>query len=150
IRTTHRAQHHANLSERLVMAVPGSALRGIFVFAYICDRKLKWLNDVRDFSPERRQNAKRFLVDQEFNWTLAGQFAIELKGNILLARYAQAASLKIFNLGSANLRAEYDVLKILDDLEVTQPFENDDVKQTIIDNGVLKEWERAAVKAPVS
>jgi hypothetical protein len=50
------------------------------------------------------------LLDQEFNWTFPRQLAIKLQGDILLARYAQPASLKIFNFGSANLRAEYDVL----------------------------------------
>ena len=98
----------------------------------------------------RRQNAKRFLLDPEFNRTIAGELAIKLQGNILLARYAQAASLKIFNFRSADFGAEYDVLEIFDDFEIAEPFEHDDIKQAIIDDGVLEKRERPAVKAPVS
>ncbi len=73
---------------------------------------------------KRRQNAKRFLLDLEVNRTVAGQLAIELQGNVLLARYAQAASLEIFNLGDTNLGAEYNILEILDDFEIAEPFEH--------------------------
>src|SRR5438093_4754516 len=99
---------------------------------------------------QRRQNTKRFLLDLEFNRTAASQLAIELQGNVLLARYAQAASLEIFDLWSADLGAEYNVLEILNDFEIAQPFEHDHIEQAIIDDSALEKWERAAVKAPVS
>ena len=89
-------------------------------------------------------------MDAEVNRTIAGQLAIELQGNVLLARDAQAASLEIFDLWSADLGAEYNILEILNDFEISQPFEHDDIEQAIIDDGALEKWERAAVKAPVS
>ena len=47
-------------------------------------------------------------------------------------------------------RAEYNVLEILDDFEIAEPFEDDDVKQSIIDDGVFKKREGPSVKAPVA
>ncbi len=76
---------------------------------------------------KRRQNAKRFLLDLEVNRTVAGQLAIELQGNVLLARYAQASRLKIFDFGNTDIRAEYNVLEIFDDFEEAEPFEHDDI-----------------------
>jgi hypothetical protein len=66
-------------------------------------------------------------VDLELNWTIADQFAIEFHGNIPIARYAQVSGLKIFNLGDTNVRAEDNILQILDDLEITEPCENNNI-----------------------
>ena len=93
---------------------------------------------------------KGFLLDLEFNRTVASELAVKLQGDILLARYAQSASLKIFNFRSADFGAEYNILEILDYFEIAEPFEHNDIEQTIIDNGALEKWERAAVKAAVS
>ena len=90
------------------------------------------------------------MLDLEFNRTVAGELAVKLQRDILLARYAQAASLKIFNFRSADFGAEYDVLEIFNDFEVAEPFEHDDIKQAIIDDGALEKGERPSVKAPVS
>jgi len=93
---------------------------------------------------------KRFFLDLELNRTITRQFAVEFNRNILLARYTQAPSLKIFNFWNMNVRAEYNVLEILNDFEVTEPFEYNHIKQTIIDTRVFEKWERPSVKAPVS
>jgi hypothetical protein len=85
----------------------------------------------------------------EINWTVARQLAIELQGNVLFARYAQAPRLKIFNFGNANVGAEYNILEIFDDFQVAEPFEQDDVKQPVIYNRVLEKWERSSITAPV-
>ena len=65
----------------------------------------------------------------KLNWTIAGQFAIEFHRNILFTRDAQVGGLKIFNLGDTNVRAEDNILQILDDLEITEPCENDDINK---------------------
>jgi hypothetical protein len=70
------------------------------------------------------RHAKRFFFDLEINRTVAGQFAVQFYRNILLARNAQPLGLKIFNLRDANIRAKHNVLQILDDFEVAEPFEN--------------------------
>jgi len=90
------------------------------------------------------------LLDQEFNWTGVGQFAIELQGHVLIACYAQAASLEIFDLGNPDLGAEYDILEILDDFQIAEPLEHDHVKEAIIDDGALEKRKRSAVEATVS
>ena len=90
------------------------------------------------------------MLDLEFNRTVTGELAVKLQRDVLLARYAQAASLKIFNFRSADFGAEYDVLEIFNDFEVAEPFEHDDIKQAIIDDGALEKGERPSVKAPVS
>jgi hypothetical protein len=64
----------------------------------------------------------------EIDWTVAGQLAIELQGNVLLARYAQASRLKIFNFGNANVGTEYNVLEIFNDFEEAEPFKHDDIQ----------------------
>ena len=68
------------------------------------------------------------MLDLEFNRTIASELAVKLQGDIVLARYAQAASLKIFNFRSADFGAEYDVLEIFNDFEIAEPFEHDDIK----------------------
>jgi len=89
-------------------------------------------------------------VDLEIDRAGASKFAVKLDWNILLARYTQVASLKIFDFRSTDIGAEYNVLKILDDFEITESLEHDDIKQTIIDAGTSSKWERAAVKTAVS
>jgi hypothetical protein len=64
----------------------------------------------------------------EIDWTVTGQLAIELQGNVLLARYAQAPGLKIFNFGNANVGTEYNVLEILDDFEEAEPLKDNDIQ----------------------
>ena len=105
-------------------------------------------NDQR--SGRWRQNAKRSLPNSEINRATAREFAIELKGNVLFARYAQLPRLKIFDFRNVNVGAEYNVLEILDDFEIAEPFEDDDVKQSIVDDSLFKEREGPAVKAPVA
>src|SRR4029077_11126080 len=105
-------------------------------------------NDQR--SGRRRQNANRSLPNSEINRATPREFAIELKGNVLFARYAQLPRLKIFDFRSLNVGAEYNVLEILDDFEIAEALEDDDVKQSIIDDGVFKKREGTAVKAPVA
>ena len=73
---------------------------------------------------------KGFLLDLEFNRTVASELAVKLQGDILLARYAQSASLKIFNFRSADFGAEYNILEILDYFEIAEPFEHNDIEQT--------------------
>jgi hypothetical protein len=99
---------------------------------------------------ERRQNTQQLVLDSEINRTIAGQLAIELERNVLLARYAQAPRLKVFNFRNSDLGAENDVLEILDDFEIAEPFEHDDIKQAVIHNGLLEEWKRTSIQAPVS
>src|SRR5205814_9912732 len=76
----HRTKHHAILMERPVNELFGLGRR------------------------KRRQNAKRFLLDLEVNRTVAGQLAIELQANVLIARYATAARLAMIETGATNLR----------------------------------------------
>src|SRR2546426_12248533 len=73
---------------------------------------------------ERHQNAKCSLLDLEVNRTIPGQFAVEFHRNILLACYAQATSLEIFNLMDSNVRTKHNVLQIFDDFEISEPFED--------------------------
>ena len=40
--------------------------------------------------------------------------------------------------------------RYLDDFEIAEPFEDDDVKQAIIDDSLFKKWEGPSVKAAVS
>src|SRR4029453_12360889 len=49
-----------------------------------------------------------------------------------------------------NVGAEYNVLEILDDFEIAEAFEDDDVKQSMIDDRVFKKREGPSVKAPVA
>src|SRR5439155_24279562 len=91
-----------------------------------------------------------FFLDLEINRTGAGQLAVKLRGNVLVARYAQALGLKIFNFGNTDLRTEYNVLQVLYDFEEAEAFEYDDIKQPVIYNGVFEKWERSAVKPPVA
>src|SRR5207248_3229527 len=49
-----------------------------------------------------------------------------------------------------NVEAEYDVLEILDDFEIAEPFEDHDIKQTIVNDSVFKKREGPSVKAPVA
>jgi hypothetical protein len=86
----------------------------------------------------------------EINGAIACQFAIELKGNILLACNPQLASLKIFDLGGVNVGTEYNILEILDDFEIAEALEHDDIEESVIDAGILKEWEGSSVKTAVS
>src|SRR4030095_5116313 len=81
---------------------------------------------------------------------IAREFAIELQGNVLFARYAQLPRLKIFDFRNLNVGAEYNVLEISDDFEIAEPFENDDVKQAIINDSLFKKRQEHSVKAPVS
>ena len=82
------------------------------------------IREVRDALEESENQQYIELIDR----APADQFAIEFDWNILIAGYAQVPSLKIFDLGNPNVRTEHDILKIFDDLEITQPFEDDDVK----------------------
>src|SRR5438046_10524757 len=95
----------------------------------------------------RRQNAKRSLPNSEINRAIAREFAIELKGNVLFARYAQLPRLQIFDFRNLNVGAEYNVLEILDDCEIAEPFEDHDIKQTIVHDSVFKTREGTSVKA---
>src|SRR6266699_1154756 len=79
-----------------------------------------------------RQNPERFFLDLEINRTVAGQLAVKLQGNVLVARYAQALGLKILNFGNTDLRTEYNVLQVLYDFEEAEAFEYDDIKQPVI------------------
>ena len=97
-----------------------------------------------------RENQQRFFLNSKLNWTVAGQFAVEFDRHILFAGYTQALRLKIFNLGSANVRAEYDILQILDDFQIAEPLEHDHIEQAIIDDGALEKWEWHSIKASVS
>src|SRR5207248_7633954 len=92
----------------------------------------------------------RSLPNSEINRAIAREFAIELKGNVLFARYAQLPRLKIFDFRNLNVGAEYNVLEILDDFEIAEPFEDHDIKQTIVDDSVFKKREGPSVKASVA
>ena len=58
--------------------------------------------------------------------------------------------LKIFDFRNLNVGAEYNVLEILDDFEIAEPFEDHDIKQTIVDDSVFKKREGPSVKASVA
>ena len=62
----------------------------------------------------------------------------------------QLPRLKKFDFRNLNVGAEYNVLEISDDFEIAEPFEDDDVKQAIIDDSLFKKREGPSVKAPVS
>src|SRR6266480_5166960 len=98
----------------------------------------------------RRQNAKLSLPNLKINRAIAREFAIELQGYVLFARYAQLPRLKIFDFRNLNVGTEYNVLEILDDFEIAEPSEDDDVKQAIIQNSMFKKWEGPSVKAPIA
>src|ERR1700736_1698335 len=57
--------------------------------------------------------------------------------------------LKIFDLRCANFGTKDNVLQIFNDLKIPEPFENNDVKETIIDYGVFKKGKRSTVESPV-
>ena len=105
---------------------------------------------LRSGSGRGRQNAKRSLPDSKINRAITGEFAIQLQGDVLFAGYAQLPRLKIFDFRNFNVGAEYNVLQILDDFEIAEPFEDNDIKQTIVDDGLFKKWEGSSVKAAVS
>jgi hypothetical protein len=58
--------------------------------------------------------------------------------------------LKIFDFRNLNVGAEHNVLEIFDDFEIAEAFEDDDVKQTIINDSVFKKREGPSVKAAIS
>src|SRR5439155_1119463 len=73
----------------------------------------------------RRERCGRFFLDLEVNRAMSGQLAVEFHRNILLACYAQAPGLEIFNLRDSNVRTEHYVLQLFDDFEITEPLEDD-------------------------
>src|SRR4029078_6947156 len=84
------------------------------------------------------------------NRAIARQLAIKLHGHVLLARYAQLPRLKIFDFRNLKDGAEHNILDIFDDFEIAEAFEDDDVKQTIINDSVFEKRERPSVKAAIS
>src|SRR6266705_3562981 len=86
------------------------------------------------------QNAKRSFVESEFYRTIADPFAVDFDRHGLIALHSDPARLEIFNLLHANVGTKYYVLQIFDDLEITEPFEDDDVQKAIVDHGVFKKW----------
>jgi hypothetical protein len=127
ITTSHRAEHHADFSE-------GQLVRAA----------------LRSASGRRRQNAKRSLPNSKINRAITRELAIQLQGDVLFAGYAQLPCLKIFDFRNLNVGAEYNVLEISHDFQIAEPFEDDDVKQAIIDDSLFKKREGPSVKAPVS
>ena len=41
-------------------------------------------------------------------------------------------------------------MEILDDFQIAEALEHNHIQQAIVDDGLLEEWERSAVKASVS
>src|ERR1700747_2606100 len=87
----------------------------------------------------RRQHTEGSFPHLEFNGTISDQLTIEFHRNFPVAGHAQPSGLKVFDLWNTNVGAEYDVLEILDDFQVTELFECDDVKQAVVDGRVFKE-----------
>src|SRR4029077_4072733 len=50
----------------------------------------------------------------------------------------------------ADLGAEYNVLEVFDYFQIAESFEQDHIKQSIIENGLFKERERSAIKPSVA
>src|ERR1700736_1459635 len=97
----------------------------------------------------RDEHPKRILLEAKLDRAIADQFAIELHRHGLIAFHAQPHGLEIFNLGDANVRTKYDVLQVFDDLKITEPLEDNDVKKTVIKRNTLEEWKRPAIQAAV-
>ena len=81
---------------------------------------------------------------------MAGQLAIEFHRHILLAGYAQVPGLKIFDFRDTNIRAEHDMLQILNDLQITQTSKGDYIQQPIVDDGMLEKRKWTSVQAAIA
>src|ERR1700682_1676221 len=99
---------------------------------------------------DRGEDAKELFLHAEFDRRSADQFPVKLDRDGLVAGHAQAGRLKVFDLRRVYLGAKQDVLKISDDLQITETLEDNHVKQPIIVNGVFKKRKRAAIEASVA
>src|SRR3954466_763038 len=106
------------------------------------------------FSPfvltRRSEHAQTAFAHLEVNRTASYKFTVELYRYILLARNANARSLKIFDLRQSNFGTEENLLQVVDDVEIPELLEDDHIQQPIIDDGLLEEWKRAAIASAVS
>jgi len=64
----------------------------------------------------------------EINRAITGYLTIQLYGNVLLAAYAELASLKIFHFRNADIGAEYNVMQVFNDLEKPETLEHNHIK----------------------
>jgi len=67
-------------------------------------------------------------LKSELHRAVAHKFAVEFNWNGLITFNAEPTRLKILNLRNADFRAEYDVLEIFDDFQVTESLENNHVQ----------------------
>src|SRR5262245_61245811 len=98
----------------------------------------------------RNEHAQLPFLDLKLHRALADELAVNFDGDIFGAGHAESFSLEIFDFGQTNLRAEDDVLHVLDDLEIAELLENDNVKQAVVNHGVLEKWERPAIKPSIT
>jgi len=96
------------------------------------------------------EHAKTAFPHPEFDRAVANQFAVNLDRDLFLGRNPDAFGLEIFQVRHADGRTENHVLQIANNIEITDALENDDIEETIIDQGALKEGERSAVEAAVA
>ena len=99
---------------------------------------------------DRGEDAKALFLHAEFDRRSADQFPVKLDRDWLVAGHAQARRLKVFDLRCVYLGAKQDVLKISDDLQITQTLEDNHVKQPIIVNGVFEKRKRASIEPSVA
>src|SRR6202022_1124586 len=99
---------------------------------------------------DRGEDAEELFLHAEFDRRGSDEFPVKLDRDRLVTGHAQAGRLKKFNLRCFFLGAKQDVLKISDDLQITQALEDDHVKQPIIVNSVFEKRKRAAVEPSVA